>query len=77
MPQLDYLGFSLGWGTWRPDDKRVHAVTQMQVRNLVDLRRFLGALNFVRRHIFAEKEGKIYLDGAAPAEARRAEAQAR
>ena len=48
---IEYLGFELGWGTWKPTSKKVNALLKSEIRNLKDLRSFLGALNFYRRHI--------------------------
>ena len=48
--EIDYLGFTIGWGQWKPSKKRVHAILNSEVKNLKDLRAFLGAMNFYRRH---------------------------
>ena len=48
---MEYLGFDLGWGCWKPSSKKVHAILKSEVRNLKDLRHFLGAMNFYRRHV--------------------------
>ena len=42
---LEYLGFSIGWGTWRPSSKKVQSIVDFKVKNLKDLRMFLGACN--------------------------------
>ena len=44
--ELDYLGFHIGWGTWRPSQKKVEPLLKSEVKNLKDLRKFLGACNF-------------------------------
>jgi hypothetical protein len=48
--EIDYLGFTLGWGKWQPSKKRVQAIINAKISNLKDLRSFLGAMNFYRRH---------------------------
>ena len=48
---LDYLGFELGWGWWKPSANKVHPLMSAKIGSLKDLQRFLGALNFYRRHI--------------------------
>jgi hypothetical protein len=48
---LEYLGFSVQWGSWRPSEKKIKALVDFKVRNLKDLRAFLGACNFFRRHV--------------------------
>ncbi len=48
---LDYLGYSLSWGTWMPSPKRVQSIMNAQIGTLKDLRSFLGALGFYRRHV--------------------------
>ena len=48
--EVDYLGFTIGWGKWQPSKKRVQAILNSKVENLKDLRSFLGAMNFYRRH---------------------------
>ena len=47
---MDYLGFELGWGWWKPSSKKVDPLMSAKVTSLKDLQRFLGALNFYRRH---------------------------
>ena len=49
--EIEYLGFTLGWGTWRPSQKGIQAILRAQVKNQKDLRTFLGAMNFYRRHV--------------------------
>ena len=49
--EIEYLGFHIGWGTWSPSKNKVEALLRSEVKNLKDLRKFLGALNFYRRHI--------------------------
>lgn len=51
--QLDFLGFDVGYGWWRPSRKKVAALETSKVGNLKELRSFLGACNFYRRHIKA------------------------
>ena len=49
--ETDYLGFSLGWGTWKPSAKGVSGILKSEIKNQKDLRKFLGAMNFYRRHV--------------------------
>ena len=49
--ETDYLGFSLGWGTWRPSPKGVSGILKSEIKNQKYLRKFLGAMNFHRRHV--------------------------
>ena len=49
--EIDYLGFNIGWGTWKPCKSKVEAILRSEVKNLKELRSFLGVLNFYRRHI--------------------------
>ena len=51
--KLEYLGFCVGWGSWRPSEKKIQAIVDFKVKNLKDLRTFLGACNFFRRHVKA------------------------
>jgi len=39
--ELDYLGFNIGWGTWKPCKSKVDAILRSEVKNLKDLRNFL------------------------------------
>jgi len=49
--EMEYLGFDIGYGSWKPSRKKVEALANQQVKNLKELRSFLGACNFYRRHI--------------------------
>lgn len=49
--RMEYLGYELGWGWWRPSQKKVEPLMSSKVSSLKDLQRFLGALNFYRRHL--------------------------
>jgi hypothetical protein len=51
VSELDYLGYHIGWGKWSPSPKKVEAILRGKVRTLSDLRSFLGAAIFYRRHI--------------------------
>jgi putative transposase len=51
MLDMDYLGFNLGWGAWRPSPKKTEPLMSVKVTSLKELQRFLGSLNFYRRHI--------------------------
>jgi hypothetical protein len=48
---LEYLGFAIQWGSWRPSDEKAKTLAKFKVRSLKDLRAFLGACNFFRRHV--------------------------
>ena len=48
---LEYLGYEIGFGHWKPNSKKVEALLKEDVKTLKDLRSFLGACNFYRRHI--------------------------
>jgi hypothetical protein len=49
--KMEYLGFEVSWGSWRPSQSKVQAIQSFKVRSLKDLRSFLGACNFFRRHV--------------------------
>ena len=49
--EIEYLGYHIGWGTWKPTAKKVEALLKTEIKCLADLKRFLGAMNFYRRHI--------------------------
>jgi hypothetical protein len=49
--KIDYLGFSLGWGTWQANKKNVEPILKFEVHNQKELRQILGAMNFYRRHV--------------------------
>ena len=46
--KMEYLGFEVSWGSWKPSQSKVQAIQSFKVKNL---RSFLGACNFFRRHI--------------------------
>ena len=48
---LEYLGYEIGFGHWKPNPKKIEALLKEDVKTLKDLRSFLGACNFYRRHI--------------------------
>ena len=58
---MDYLGFQIGYGWWRPAQEKVESLSKFKIKNLKQLRSFLGALNFYRRHIknFTESSGRL------------------
>ena len=37
---IDYLGFSMGWGTWKPSETRMQAIQKREVKRLKELRSF-------------------------------------
>ena len=47
--EMEYLGFLVGYGWWKPSPKKVEALKSFQVKDLKSLRAFLGAGNFLRR----------------------------
>ena len=60
VEELDYLGFHIGFAKWSASPTKVQAILSGQIRNLKDLRRFLGAMDFYRRHV------KKYTSSSAP-----------
>ena len=48
---MEYLGFELHHNFWKPSQSKIAALDTLTVKNLKDLRSFLGALNFLRRHV--------------------------
>ena len=48
---MEYLGFELGHGWWKPSSKKTEALMNYEVKDLKTLRSFLGAMHFYRRHI--------------------------
>ena len=57
MPQgMEYLGFDVGYGWWKTAASMMQPLQDMQIRDdpkkgLHDVRSFIGACNFYRRHI--------------------------
>ena len=54
--KMEYLGFNVGYGWWKPAASKMQPLQDMQIRNdprkgLHDVRSFVGACNFYRRHI--------------------------
>ena len=54
--EMEYLGFHVGYGWWKPAASRMQPLQDMQIphdpkKGLHDIRSFLGACNFYRRHI--------------------------
>ena len=53
---MEYLGFDVGDGWWKPAASKMQPLQHMQIRDdpkkgLHDVRSFVGACNFYRRHI--------------------------
>ena len=53
---MEYLGFDVGYGWWKPAASKMQPLQDMQIRDdpkkgLHDVRSFVGACNFYRRHI--------------------------
>ena len=54
--EMEYLGFDVGYGWWKPAVSKMQPLQDMQIRDdpkkgLHDVRSFVGAYNFYRRHI--------------------------
>ena len=54
--EMQYLGFDLGYGWWKPAASKMQPLQDMQISNepkkgLHNVRRCIGACNFYRRHI--------------------------
>ena len=54
--EMEYLGFDVGYGWWKPATSRMQPLQDMQIRDypkkgLHDVRSLIGACNFYRRHI--------------------------
>ena len=54
--EMEYLGFDVGYGWWKPAVSKMPPLQDMQIRDdpkkgLHDVRSFVGACNFYRRHI--------------------------
>ena len=54
--EMEYLGFNVGYGWWKPAGAKMQPYQDMQIRDdpkkgLQDVRSFVGARNFYRRHI--------------------------
>ena len=55
--EMEYLGFDVGYGWWKPAASKMQLLQDMQIRDdpkkgLQDVRSFIGACNFYRRHIY-------------------------
>ena len=53
---MEYLGFDVGYGWWKPAPSKMQPVQDMQIRDdpkkgLHDVQSFIGACNFYRRHM--------------------------
>ena len=49
--EMEYLGFKIGDNYWTPSTSKISALTTAEIKNLKDLRSFIGAANFIRRHV--------------------------
>ena len=49
--ELEYLGFHIAQGIFSPSQSKIQGILKFKIQNLKDLRSFLGAANFYRRHI--------------------------
>ena len=53
---MEYLGFDVGYGWWKPAASKMQPLQDMQIcddpkKGLHDVRSFVGACKFYRRHI--------------------------
>ena len=49
--KVEYFGFESGYGWWRPSSSKVAPILEATIKDVKDVRQFLGACNFYRRHI--------------------------
>ena len=49
--EMEYLGFDAGYGWTKPAASKMQPLQDMQKKGLHDVRSFVGACNFFRRHI--------------------------
>ena len=54
--EMEYVGFDVGYGWWKPAASKMQPLQDMQIGNNPkkappDVRSFIGACNFIRRHI--------------------------
>ena len=54
--EMEYLGFYVGYGRWKPAASKMQPLQDMQIgddpkKSLHEVRSFAGACNFYRRHI--------------------------
>ena len=54
--EMEYLGFDVGYGWWKPAASKMQPLQDMQIRDypqkgLHDVRSFVGACNIYRQHI--------------------------
>ena len=54
--EMEYLGFAVGYGWWKPASSKMQPLQDMQIcddpkKGLHDARSFVGTCNFYRRHI--------------------------
>ena len=54
--EMEYLGFDVGYGWWKPAASKMQPLQDLQIRDdakrgLHDVRSFVGACNFYRHHI--------------------------
>ena len=56
LEEMEYLGFDVGYGSWKPAASNMQPLQYMQIRDdskkgLHDVRSFIGARNSYRHHI--------------------------
>ena len=49
--KVECLGFESGYGRWRPSSSKVAPILEATIKDVKDVRQFLGACKFYRRHI--------------------------
>ena len=54
--EMEYLGFDVGYGWWKPASSKMQPLQDMQIgddpkKGIHEVRSFVGACNFYRRHI--------------------------
>ena len=49
--EIEYLGLQVGWTWWRPVKEKVAPILKASIRDVKDIRAFLGSCNFYMRHI--------------------------
>ena len=48
---MTYLVFDIGYSYWRPSGKKLVALLKAEIYSFKDLKKFLGACDFYRRHV--------------------------
>jgi len=60
LEEMNYLGFEMGYGWWRPDPKKLQPLMDFEIektegkkKGVKSVREFIGGANFYRRHVKA------------------------